>query len=88
MKVDVTEKHIRKGKRRQACFCPVALALKEKLHKEVEAGPYDLFYLVSRKIAGEAVTPSVVSAFMRRYDCGGPVKPFTFEVSFYKTRSV
>ena len=88
MKVEVTEKHIRRGEPRQVRSCPVALALKEQMHKEVEAGPYDLFYLIKRKVAGEAVTPIQASRFMRAFDRGEKVYPFTFEVSFRRTRSM
>ena len=87
MKVNVTAKHIRKGKRSQPCHCPIALALKEQLHKEVEVGPYDMFFLYRKKIAGEAKTPDSAYYFIRAFDKGHKVKPFTFEVSFRAMRS-
>ncbi len=87
MVVKVTAKHIRKGIRLSICDCPIALALKEQLHKIVEVDDIFIAYHTYGPAQGKrwSKTPSPVRSFMIKFDHCKPVKPFSFEASF--TRS-
>lgn len=43
MKLKITQKHIKNGKRANFNYCPIALALKEKTHKRVGVGTSIVF---------------------------------------------
>ena len=87
MTIHVTQEHIDKGALSNSCKCPVALALQEVLQKQVfvcqtvaatyrieasdlsSIGQYDDYGL-----------PQSVADFVRRFDAGQDVEPFTFEL--------
>lgn len=75
MKIKVTRKHIRKGKRGLSFRCPVALALKEKTKVEWMVG---LRYANSRVKLFDL--PPVAVDFIRDFDDGKRVEPFSFEL--------
>jgi hypothetical protein len=76
MKIQVTQEHINKGPHRDACRCPVALAMQSAFNGE--------FVHVDRKLikVKESIfhTPVEVRAFVRRYDTFATVHPFEFEL--------
>ena len=78
--VNVTQDHIDKGARKEAYDCPVSLALGE-------ADPGSDWCVSTRHIMRETGThvgfidpPATVSKFVRRFDNGDPVQPFSFEI--------
>lgn len=73
MKIQVTEKHIKRGKRKCAWRCPVALALQDVLDGPFLVGK-DCIYAGRNPYA----CPKSVSRFVMRFDSGKLVKPFTF----------
>jgi hypothetical protein len=81
VKVSVTKQHIKDGERGDNCGCPVALALKDLDFKDVLVSP-DLisltddgdWYPVSKK----------VYVFIRDFDEGLKVKPFSFTLDLTK----
>lgn len=75
MKISVTQEHIKKGKPRAHCACPVALAIKEVTpwcpmvdSKFVEFGSFVMDL------------PQEVTTFIDLFDHGHPVEPFEFEL--------
>jgi hypothetical protein len=76
-KVKVTKDHIKRGEQESAAHCPVALAVRDYMkgykdgtifvdHEIIEIGHFSFF------------SPRSVARFIRKYDAGRPVKPFTF----------
>lgn len=83
MKVIVTQDHIARG-RQGPNSCPVALALKETSSDfaNVIVGPQWFF---SRNeefhITYQSTNlPKKVQQFIKKFDAGEPVKPFSFEI--------
>lgn len=79
MIVKVTKKHIKEGKRRNSCECPVALAISDALdrratvvvnHEDILFSTYDVSYCQS--------SPRSVQRFVKTFDDLGAVKPFAF----------
>lgn len=76
MKVKVTKKHIKKGKRGQPTGCPIALALKEQ------------YGLKRPRVHGDQVhfpgkscdLPDKASFFIQQFDSGEKVVPFEFSI--------
>ncbi len=89
MEIKVTAKHISKGVRLSPCNCPVALALKEQMHKVVNVDSMSMMYAsISRESTSgwrQADTPRKVRGFILRYDYGKTVKPFSFDINFRYT---
>ncbi len=94
MKIKVTAKHISNGTALSMCDCPVALALKQQLHKlvivqvdQLEYMPYShasKYCFVTRT----SDTPKKVKQFIKRFDSGKRVRPFSFDVSFTDARYI
>jgi hypothetical protein len=74
--VQVTQEHIDKGERHICARCPAALAMSDA---GLEAGVYsDFLYLAD---SGESVAmPWDVARFIKKFDLGWPVEPFTFDI--------
>lgn len=88
MTINVTQEHISKGKR-YAWECPIALALKDAICRW--CGPnvgtnYIGFYDKS-EIRHIVETPVAAQEFIRKFDNGKPVKPFSFEIPYQHEHS-
>jgi hypothetical protein len=84
MKIEVTQEDIDKGKRRQACNCPISLAVKRHTGaRYVATFPLsglnfienDKTYILPAEEDQESFT-----TFVCDFDDGNPVEPFTFEL--------
>ena len=76
--IDVTQEDINDGKQKSYWKCPIALALKRKTGKD-----YFVSYMVSlsNDIESKLVPiPPLAADFIRAFDAGRPVHPFTFEI--------
>lgn len=76
IQVNVTPEHIKNGKPRKPCSCPIALAVSEKVTGWVRVGPWD----VRAGSHGYADLPEVAQQFMRKFDGGYRVDPFCFDL--------
>lgn len=85
MKIEVKEKHIKKGKPRNSCDCPIALAMKDAGLKDcfVEC----LFVDISNNLETYTMVnlPAKVSQFIHDFDEGLEVSPFEFELDYQLT---
>ena len=82
MKFTVTKQMIKDGKPDNVCFCPVALAIKAKLPKlsfRIEAS------VVVIESVGYFELPQRTIRFIKKFDEGKPVRPFTFCLDLYKS---
>lgn len=85
IKIHVTSEHIKNGKVCLADACPIYLALEERTgdtnirvrsdHVARITAPSDIMGVVSRRIA---TLPRSARRFIRKFDMGKPVQPFTF----------
>lgn len=80
--VTVTEDHIRRGVPQEPEFCPVALALETifpaSTHISVDEEAVDLTHEDLRFQSVEL--PRSATRFIRAFDSGKPVEPFSFRV--------
>lgn len=74
LRINVTKKDIAKGKRREPEDCPVALAIKRQKVAIICVG-IDRIWIADKDAIS---TPKTVQRFIERFDCGNPVKPFSF----------
>lgn len=80
MKIEVKQHHIDAGVKKNAC--PVALAINEKL----EMQPGSVFVHPNIVSIGEGIhlwvvgLPLSVNTFIRQFDSGDKVEPFSFEL--------
>lgn len=79
MIIKVTKKHIKRGRPADGRQCPIALALKDAtfpnpLVREkyimIEGDYYERIFILSQSC----------KQFIKKFDAGGPVKPFSFKV--------
>jgi hypothetical protein len=77
--VHVTQEHIDKGCKWSCARCPVALAMLAAGLKDISVGGYFIRWWDDRIC--EMRTPSKVDRFMRNFDTGRKVSPFTFELT-------
>ena len=76
MKVRVTQEHIDEGIPQECGFCPIAIAIRDQYPNE------------SINVDGEEITigdnhyltPESAADFIHRFDFGGKVSPFEFEL--------
>lgn len=88
LKVNLTASHIRFGERGKPVGCPVSKAVYDALQKNKAF----VFWVVagSERITANtnpfgrlrALTPDEVHAFIRDFDDGKEVQPFSFELNF------
>lgn len=76
MRIEVTQADIEFGEVGHAEACPVALALERTTGRRWVVGDDEL---EDRKF-GIIDSPSAVAAFVRAFDAGRPVAPFTFDL--------
>ncbi len=83
MKIKVTLKDIEEGYRGSCYDCPIALAFRREVKTTSITG---LSVGAARILHREAYTwnaytlPKKAQTFVKRFDDGKPVKPFTFEI--------
>lgn len=83
MKIKVTQEHIEKGEGCSAYRCPVALAVMDVCPGGVFIG-LRVCYWSNNNRSDEnrrAFLPPKARAFIREFDAGKPVQPFTFELT-------
>lgn len=80
MKIEVNQEHIDKAVRGEAEYCPIALALKGKLHRAAYVSDTTLHYYTSSGNTVDKVMPAVAQKFVVGFDKGKKVRPFTFEI--------
>jgi hypothetical protein len=83
--ISVTAEHIAAGQRGDCAFCPVALAvtgafprvayLRVYVHEVVIRG-------APETVMAGVTMPLVAQRFIRDFDAGQPVEPFTFELDY------
>ncbi len=81
VKVTVTEQHIKRGKKSNTNFCPIALALKGQLglRSVVVDGDVVEFGVDKEGDGGFSINlPVEAQEFVRAFDDGETVKPFSF----------
>lgn len=87
MKIQIKAKHIRAGIKAHDRQYPIALALKEKLHKKVVVNEFnckiykskrDVFDNYSYPFPVIYLLPDKARKFIKDFDKGRPVKPFSF----------
>ncbi len=81
LKVEVTAHDIKSGARKSCELCPIARALKRALNykKKVDVNNYSANIDDYKKIAR---LPTKASAFIRNFDNGFKVKPFSMTLEF------
>ena len=87
--IRVTADHIAEGYRRDACFCPIARAIRGfwpgRQEGAVEVGGYlPRFARVYDAGWWRAELPAAAQVFMQDFDEGSPVAPFEFTVEWVK----
>jgi nitrate/TMAO reductase-like tetraheme cytochrome c subunit len=84
MKIEVTQKDIDKGLRSSCYECPIAHAFKRKVKNKIRYGfavNADSIDLVTKDFKWYIhALPKKAQTFIKRFDDGKPVKPFTFEI--------
>lgn len=78
MRITVTQQDIDKGEQGEAKHCPIARALKRATGEQC---------LVASKICfigdrEDIPLPENAQSFVSDFDCGFPVKPFSFDLDF------
>jgi hypothetical protein len=81
MKIRVLRTDIKRGKPGSSSRCPVALAVRRVFgrHPDFTNVSVGLWIIVSNKILDVRI-PKVALEFIKRFDAGRKVKPFTFEI--------
>jgi hypothetical protein len=83
MKIKVTLKDIEEGFRGSCYDCPVALAFKREVKPTTQIGLNVGTERILHREVHEWDTytlPKKAQTFIKRFDGGKPVKPFTFEI--------
>lgn len=74
MKITVTKEDIKKGKPEQGESCPIARAIRRQTRKKVHVG-----YICLEINHCEYTFPQEAQQFVKDFDAGKPVGPFSFE---------
>ena len=93
IKVCVTQKHINKGKRQFPACCPVSYAIREALDDmlgKVYVCVYKHYFTAIMKTKSlsynyNIILPSNAMEFIRNFDTGKQVKPFSFNIEWTDT---
>ena len=83
MQIQVTKKHIEKGKLNDCYSCPVALALSDTFmgtRAYVDGISLVIGYGIVFQTAFSVGTPKKVNDFIEKFDEMKPVKPFSFRI--------
>lgn len=85
MKIKITNKHIKKGRKGEPRLCPIALAIKEQV-KNIDRNTIMILYASANfAIKGKEVhkdLPKKATKFIHAFDSGEEVKPFEFNLKF------
>lgn len=85
MKVSVTQDHIAVGVPKKSSSCPIALALQETTGAtKVSVGTYTCSWEETNGDHFRANLPMEAENFVRSFDLGNKMKPFSFEVFPWK----
>ena len=84
--LDVTEADILEGKRNLADCCPIALAIRRRYPYSSNYVPVEVSCSQARIKGIWYDLPDEAKSFIRDFDCGRPVKPFTFRVTWQPPR--
>lgn len=76
--IDVTQEHIDYGEAGNSESCPIALMLKEQGYKDVSVGDECMFQYEG--IEWWAPLPNIAINFIKEFDDGNKVEPFSFEI--------
>ena len=81
MKIEVTQHDIDYGVRGEYSLCPIARAVKRKINGEVIVFGDDISFFTTDIIRRYSYykLPQKAKDFIKRFDEGKKVKPFTFE---------
>ena len=79
MKIEVTEKHIRHGQRNTCHHCPIALAVNDITNTETAVVSGEDFCFGEGDDFKEYSLPQEARDFIKQFDDGELVHPFTFE---------
>ena len=96
MQINVTQKHIQAGKPKKHLDCPITLAFKAKGFQQISIHLTEAYYAypmpdrlvittdgvrtIDRFIIRWIPLPKEATAFIRAFDAGDTVEPFTFEI--------
>lgn len=80
IRVEVTDRHIREGRRNSCNSCPVALAIKDAGVPGPLVYVDDVFVPNYEGFEWEAVFLGGVSGFIDAFDCEDKVQPFGFDL--------
>jgi len=86
MKIEVKQEHIDKGDRTSPCSCPVALALKEAGLPDPGVTETQIRLDVMNSWRSVQI-PDEAAAFVRAFDAGESVQPFTFDLPLEPTHA-
>jgi hypothetical protein len=83
--INVTDKHIRRGVRGTPNLCPIAIATREALQAPRACVCVFSIDLIDENGSFYASTPTPMEGwrFIEDFDAGRPVKPFSFEATFF-----
>ena len=78
--VNVTQKDIDEGAPKSQCLCPVALAIRALTRMKVYVCGHEVRFYVAKThaIPYIAELPADASSFIRNFDAGVSVSPFSF----------
>lgn len=79
MLIHVTQEHINDGNKCSSILCPIALAITKAMENRWSVGSTTAGPLNNR-MDDEVTLPGIVTAFIRLFDKGEPVVPFSFEL--------
>lgn len=74
----VTQDIIDRGIRKSICNCPIAIVLRQQVLPYAQVGSSKIWF---GSFDYRFITiPQPISTFIERFDAGGPVQPFEFEL--------
>lgn len=81
-RIEVTEKHIKKGNPEDPFNCPVALAVRAVTKKPIVGVVEDRIILADDEYSDQTkfVVPKKVTRFIERFDDGKSVQPLSFSL--------
>lgn len=76
--VEITERHIKKGKVGDHFQCPIALAIRSLGILGVNVSAFGSAYFTVKGAHYTVKLPKKAQTFINKFDSGKPVKPFSF----------
>ena len=92
--INIEQKHIKKGRKSDVNYCPIAMALREQfnLGKDMDAVSVNDDEITIYKSNGFFfrftwdTLPKIAESFINKFDGGKKVKPFKFKLPFINTK--